>query len=176
MRSTRRCSRARWRPRLPRRPASSPSSSKRLRRTCRSGRNKAYSFMLEPLMMPKEVFPKLHTAHQAILIAVGVEQEKFGTEAGKAEDGSERVRQGGRKGLGSRRRGAATVAGDRARHPLERVRGAKPALRVSTQDGTEAGLNHRRPPAYVAQSRSRHGETRSNCACQAEGTCTMSLR
>jgi TRAP-type C4-dicarboxylate transport system substrate-binding protein len=51
-----------------------------------SGRNKAYWFMFEPLMMSKEVFAKLPKAHQDILMAVGAEQEKFGTEAAKADD------------------------------------------------------------------------------------------
>jgi TRAP-type C4-dicarboxylate transport system substrate-binding protein len=51
-----------------------------------SGRNKAYWFMCEPLMMSKEVFAKLPKAHQDILMAVGAEQEKFGTEAAKADD------------------------------------------------------------------------------------------
>jgi TRAP-type C4-dicarboxylate transport system substrate-binding protein len=51
-----------------------------------SGRNKAYWFMLEPLMMSKEVFTKLPSAHQEILMAVGAEQEKFGTDAAKADD------------------------------------------------------------------------------------------
>jgi len=51
-----------------------------------SGRNKAYWFMLEPLMMSKEVFARLPKAQQDILMAVGAEQEKFGTEAAKADD------------------------------------------------------------------------------------------
>ena len=51
-----------------------------------SGRNKAYWFMFEPLMMSKEVFVKLPKAHQDILMAVGAEQEKFATEAAKADD------------------------------------------------------------------------------------------
>jgi TRAP-type C4-dicarboxylate transport system substrate-binding protein len=51
-----------------------------------SGRNKAYWFMFEPLMMSKEVFAKLPKAHQDILMAVGAEQEAFATEAAKADD------------------------------------------------------------------------------------------
>ena len=51
-----------------------------------SGRNKAYWFMFEPLMMSKEVFSKLPKAHQDILMAAGAEQEKFATEAAKADD------------------------------------------------------------------------------------------
>ena len=51
-----------------------------------SGRNKAYWFMFEPLMMSKEVFAKLPKAHQDIVMAAGAEQEKFATEAAKADD------------------------------------------------------------------------------------------
>lgn len=51
-----------------------------------TGRNKAYWFMLEPLMMSKEVFAKLPKAHQDIIMAAGAEQEKFATEAARADD------------------------------------------------------------------------------------------
>jgi len=51
-----------------------------------SGRNKAYWFMCEPLMMSKDVFSKLPKQQQDIVMAVGAEQEKFGTEAAKADD------------------------------------------------------------------------------------------
>jgi TRAP-type transport system periplasmic protein len=51
-----------------------------------SGRNKAYWFMFEPLMMSKDVFAKLPKAHQDIVMAAGAEQEKFATEAAKADD------------------------------------------------------------------------------------------
>src|SRR6195952_5292075 len=51
-----------------------------------SGRNKAYWFMFEPLLMSKEIFAKLPKAHQDILMAVGAEQEKFATDAAKADD------------------------------------------------------------------------------------------
>jgi TRAP-type C4-dicarboxylate transport system substrate-binding protein len=51
-----------------------------------SGRNKAYWFMFEPLMMSKEVFTKLPKAQQDIVMAAGAEQEKFATEAAKADD------------------------------------------------------------------------------------------
>jgi TRAP-type C4-dicarboxylate transport system substrate-binding protein len=51
-----------------------------------SGRNKAYWFMCEPLMMSKDVFARLPKEHQDIVMAVGAEQEKFGTEAAKADD------------------------------------------------------------------------------------------
>ena len=51
-----------------------------------SGRNKAYWFMFEPLMMSKEVFAKLPKAQQDIVMAVGAEQETFATEAARADD------------------------------------------------------------------------------------------
>ena len=51
-----------------------------------SGRNKAYWFMFEPLMMSKEIFAALPKAHQDILMAAGAEQEKFATDAAKADD------------------------------------------------------------------------------------------
>ena len=51
-----------------------------------SGRNKAYWFMFEPLMMSKEVFSRLPKAHQDILMAAGADQEKFATDAAKADD------------------------------------------------------------------------------------------
>jgi TRAP-type C4-dicarboxylate transport system substrate-binding protein len=51
-----------------------------------SGRNKAYWFMFEPLLMSKDVFAKLPKAQQDIVMAVGAEQEKFGTDAARADD------------------------------------------------------------------------------------------
>ena len=51
-----------------------------------SGRNKAYWFMFEPLLMSKDVFAKLPKAQQDLVMAVGAEQEKFAIEAAKADD------------------------------------------------------------------------------------------
>jgi TRAP-type transport system periplasmic protein len=51
-----------------------------------TGRNKAYWFMFEPLMMSKEVFSKLPKVHQDIVMAVGAEQEKFATDSARADD------------------------------------------------------------------------------------------
>jgi TRAP-type transport system periplasmic protein len=51
-----------------------------------SGRNKAYWFMLEPLLMSKDVFAKLPKAQQDTIMAVGAELEPFGTESAKADD------------------------------------------------------------------------------------------
>ena len=51
-----------------------------------TGRNKAYWFMFEPLLMSKEIFAKLPKAHQDIVMAAGADQEKFAIEAAKADD------------------------------------------------------------------------------------------
>jgi TRAP-type C4-dicarboxylate transport system substrate-binding protein len=42
--------------------------------------------MFEPLMMSKEVFAKLPKAQQDIIMAVGAEEEKFATDAARADD------------------------------------------------------------------------------------------
>jgi TRAP-type transport system periplasmic protein len=51
-----------------------------------SGRNKAYWFMFEPLMMSKEIFAKLPKPQQDLVMAVGAEQEKFATDAAQTDD------------------------------------------------------------------------------------------
>jgi TRAP-type C4-dicarboxylate transport system substrate-binding protein len=51
-----------------------------------SGRNKAYWFMFEPLLMSKEIFAKLPKAQQDIIMQAGAEQEKFATDAARADD------------------------------------------------------------------------------------------
>src|SRR5450830_2138779 len=51
-----------------------------------TGRNGAYWFMLEPLMMSKSVFEKLSKDQQAAIMAVGAEMEKFALEAAKTDD------------------------------------------------------------------------------------------
>jgi TRAP-type C4-dicarboxylate transport system substrate-binding protein len=51
-----------------------------------TGRGKAYWFMLEPLLISREVFEKLPKDMQATVMAVGAEMEKYGTEAAKADD------------------------------------------------------------------------------------------
>ena len=51
-----------------------------------TGRNKAYWFMLEPLMISKDVFSKLPKAQQDIILAVGAEQEKFATDSARSDD------------------------------------------------------------------------------------------
>jgi len=51
-----------------------------------TGRGKAYWFMLEPVMMSRQVFESLPKDMQAILMAVGAELEGFGLDAAKADD------------------------------------------------------------------------------------------
>ena len=51
-----------------------------------TARKWAYWFMLEPLMISKDVFSKLPKAHQDIIMAVGAEQEKFAEDAARADD------------------------------------------------------------------------------------------
>ena len=51
-----------------------------------TGRNKAYWFMFEPLLMSKEIFAKLPKAQQDIVMAAGAEQEQFATDAARADD------------------------------------------------------------------------------------------
>jgi TRAP-type C4-dicarboxylate transport system substrate-binding protein len=51
-----------------------------------SGRNRTYWFMLEPLIISKEVFNRLPKAQQDVVMAVGAELEVFGQEAARADD------------------------------------------------------------------------------------------
>ncbi|MEI7532540.1 MAG: TRAP transporter substrate-binding protein DctP [Betaproteobacteria bacterium] len=51
-----------------------------------SARNKSYWYMLEPLLMSKMVFDALPKNQRDIIMAVGAEMEKFGTEAAMADD------------------------------------------------------------------------------------------
>ncbi|TXI18102.1 MAG: C4-dicarboxylate ABC transporter [Roseateles sp.] len=51
-----------------------------------TGRNKTYWFMLEPLMISKEIFGKLPKAQQDLIMAVGAELEGFAREAAQADD------------------------------------------------------------------------------------------
>lgn len=51
-----------------------------------TGRGKAYWFMLEPLLISREVFEKLPKDMQTTVMTVGAEMEKYGTEAAKADD------------------------------------------------------------------------------------------
>jgi len=51
-----------------------------------TARKWSYWFMLEPLMISKELFAKLPKAHQDIIMAVGAEQEKFAQDAARNDD------------------------------------------------------------------------------------------
>lgn len=51
-----------------------------------SARKQSYWFMLEPLMMSKQIFDSLTPAQRDILMAVGADMEKFGYDAAKADD------------------------------------------------------------------------------------------
>lgn len=51
-----------------------------------TGRDKAYWYMFEPLMMSKAVFDKLPKDQQAVIMTVGAEMEQFATKAAQADD------------------------------------------------------------------------------------------
>jgi TRAP-type transport system periplasmic protein len=51
-----------------------------------SGRGKSYWFMLEPLLISKQVFDKLPKAQQDAIMAVGADLEKFAVDSAKADD------------------------------------------------------------------------------------------
>lgn len=51
-----------------------------------TGRGKAYWFMLEPLLMAKSVFDTLPKEQQQLILQVGAEMEKFGTEQARVDD------------------------------------------------------------------------------------------
>jgi len=51
-----------------------------------TGRDKTYWFMLEPLIMSKEIFDSLPKAQKDAIMETGAEMEKFGTEAAKEDD------------------------------------------------------------------------------------------
>jgi TRAP-type transport system periplasmic protein len=51
-----------------------------------TGRGKSYWYMLEPLVMSKQVFDGLPKAQQDVIMALGLEAEKFGTQEAIADD------------------------------------------------------------------------------------------
>ena len=51
-----------------------------------TGRGKSYWFMLEPLMMSKDIFDKLPKAQRDAIMAVGEEMEKFAIDGAMADD------------------------------------------------------------------------------------------
>ena len=51
-----------------------------------TGRGKSYWFMLEPLVMSKQIFDKLPKNQQDAIMAIGAELEAFGTKEAMADD------------------------------------------------------------------------------------------
>jgi TRAP-type C4-dicarboxylate transport system substrate-binding protein len=51
-----------------------------------TGRGKSYWFMLEPLIMSKQVFDGLTKAEQDAIMQIGAELEQFGTKEAMADD------------------------------------------------------------------------------------------
>jgi len=51
-----------------------------------TGRTGSFWFMLEPLLISKQIFDSLPKAHQAAVTEVGIEMEAFGLQAAKADD------------------------------------------------------------------------------------------
>ena len=51
-----------------------------------TGRGKSYWFMLEPLVMSKQIFDKLAKNQQDAIMAIGAEMEAFGTKEAMADD------------------------------------------------------------------------------------------
>lgn len=51
-----------------------------------TGRDKAYWYMFEPLMISKAVFERLPKDQQSVIMAVGAEMEQFATKAAQADD------------------------------------------------------------------------------------------
>jgi TRAP-type C4-dicarboxylate transport system substrate-binding protein len=51
-----------------------------------TGRGKSYWYMLEPLIMSKEIFDKLSKAQQDVVMGLGAELEKFGIDESIADD------------------------------------------------------------------------------------------
>jgi TRAP-type C4-dicarboxylate transport system substrate-binding protein len=51
-----------------------------------TGRGKSYWFMLEPLIMSKDIFDKLPKGLQDVIVALGAELEQFGTNEAMADD------------------------------------------------------------------------------------------
>jgi TRAP-type C4-dicarboxylate transport system substrate-binding protein len=51
-----------------------------------TGRGKSYWYMLEPLIMSKDIFDRLPKNQQEVVVALGAELEKFGTDEAIADD------------------------------------------------------------------------------------------
>src|SRR5260370_7544701 len=57
-----------------------------LAKSLTTGRGKSYWFMLEPLIMSKQIFDTLSKDQQDIIMALGAEMEQFGTRESMADD------------------------------------------------------------------------------------------
>jgi TRAP-type transport system periplasmic protein len=57
-----------------------------LAKSLTTGRGKSYWFMLEPLVMSKQVFAALSKPHQDAIMAIGAEMEAFGLKEAMADD------------------------------------------------------------------------------------------
>src|SRR5207245_1270697 len=51
-----------------------------------TGRGKSYWFMLEPLIMSKQIFDALSKSQQDVIMALGIEMEQFGTAQAMSDD------------------------------------------------------------------------------------------
>src|SRR5215475_10828951 len=51
-----------------------------------TGRGKSYWYMLEPLVMSKQIFDALTKPQQDVIMALGAEMEAFGTKESMADD------------------------------------------------------------------------------------------
>jgi TRAP-type C4-dicarboxylate transport system substrate-binding protein len=51
-----------------------------------TGRGKSYWFMLEPLIMSKQIFDAMPKAQRDVVMALGAELEQFGTKEAMADD------------------------------------------------------------------------------------------
>jgi TRAP-type C4-dicarboxylate transport system substrate-binding protein len=57
-----------------------------LAKSLTTGRGKSYWFMLEPLIMSKQVFEALSKSQQDVIMSLGAEMEQFGTKEAMADD------------------------------------------------------------------------------------------
>jgi len=73
-----------------------------------TGRTGSFWFMLEPLLVSKQIFDSLPVPHQAIMTAVGTEMEAFGLQAAKADD-EDLARVYAKAGVGSHDMDAAAI-------------------------------------------------------------------
>jgi TRAP-type C4-dicarboxylate transport system substrate-binding protein len=55
-------------------------------RSLTTGRGKSYWYMLEPVIMSKQIFDSLPKDQQDAIMSLGLEAEKFGTEEAMADD------------------------------------------------------------------------------------------